>query len=40
VILFGSHADGTAGADSDIDLLVVTQDDFFLGLLGKKQNFI
>ena len=23
LILFGSHADGTAGADSDVDLLVV-----------------
>jgi predicted nucleotidyltransferase len=23
IILFGSHADGTAGADSDVDLLVV-----------------
>ncbi len=28
VILFGSHAYGDARSDSDIDLLVVTQDDF------------
>jgi uncharacterized protein len=28
VILFGSHAGGMPGADSDIDLLVVTDDDF------------
>ena len=28
VILFGSHAYGKAGPDSDIDLLVVTQDEF------------
>jgi len=27
VILFGSYADGTAGADSDVDLLVVMPDD-------------
>jgi predicted nucleotidyltransferase len=27
VILFGSHARGTAGADSDVDLLVVMQPD-------------
>ena len=28
VILFGSHAYGVPGPESDIDLLVVTQDDF------------
>lgn len=28
VILFGSYAGGAPGADSDIDLLVVTDDDF------------
>jgi len=28
VILFGSHAYGTPDADSDIDLLVVTRDEF------------
>lgn len=27
IILFGSHARGTAGADSDVDLLVVTRVD-------------
>jgi len=25
VVLFGSHAQGTAGADSDVDILVVVQ---------------
>jgi len=29
IILFGSHAYGESGPDSDIDLLVVTEDDFF-----------
>ncbi len=28
VILFGSYANGTANKDSDIDLYVVTKDDF------------
>lgn len=28
IILFGSHAYGEPGADSDVDLLVVTEDDF------------
>ncbi len=28
VLLFGSYADGTPDADSDIDLLVVTNDNF------------
>lgn len=28
IILFGSHATGEAGLDSDIDLLVVTEDEF------------
>ena len=27
IILFGSHTQGTASADSDLDLLVVTNDD-------------
>lgn len=29
VLLFGSYAYGTPNKDSDIDLLVVTQDDYF-----------
>lgn len=33
VILFGSHAYGEEGEDSDIDLMVVTNDDFM------PQNF-
>ena len=33
IILFGSHARGTAGADSDVDLLVVTRSD----LTGREQ---
>jgi len=33
IILFGSHAYGVPGKDSDIDLLVVTSDDFI------PQNF-
>jgi predicted nucleotidyltransferase len=28
IVLFGSHAKGTASADSDIDLMVVVDDDF------------
>jgi len=28
VLLFGSHASGTSGEDSDIDLMVVTKDEF------------
>ncbi len=28
ILLFGSHASGTAGEDSDIDLIVVTKDEF------------
>ncbi len=28
IVLFGSHATGTAHKDSDIDLLVVTNDDY------------
>ncbi|AQQ71518.1 putative nucleotidyltransferase [Limihaloglobus sulfuriphilus] len=28
VVLFGSFADGTPGEDSDVDLYVVTNDDF------------
>ncbi len=28
IVLFGSYADGTATEDSDIDLYVVTNDDF------------
>ncbi len=32
IILFGSHAKGTAGADSDIDLLVV------MPVLGSKRE--
>lgn len=29
IILFGSHAYGEPGPESDVDLLVVTEDDFF-----------
>jgi len=29
IILFGSHAYGTVSEDSDIDLIVVTRDEFF-----------
>ena len=29
VILFGSHAYGTASGESDIDLIVVTSDEFY-----------
>ena len=29
VILFGSYAKGTAGEESDLDIIVVTSDDFF-----------
>ena len=29
VIVFGSHAAGAPGPDSDIDLLVVTDDDLY-----------
>ncbi len=28
VLLFGSHASGTSDEDSDIDLMVVTKDEF------------
>jgi predicted nucleotidyltransferase len=28
IILFGSHAKGTANADSDIDLMIIVDDDF------------
>jgi predicted nucleotidyltransferase len=28
IILFGSHASGEPGPESDVDLLVVTEDDF------------
>ncbi len=36
VILFGSHAYGEPKPDSDIDLLVVTQDDFLPKTFAEK----
>ena len=38
VILFGSYAKGTQSDDSDIDLLVVTQDDFFFESFAQKME--
>jgi len=38
VILFGSYAYGQPGLDSDIDLLVVTQDDFLPGSFAEKNG--
>jgi uncharacterized protein len=38
VILFGSYAKGTQSADSDIDLLVVTNDDFVFESFAKKME--
>ncbi|MBD3308787.1 nucleotidyltransferase domain-containing protein [candidate division KSB3 bacterium] len=38
VILFGSYAYGEPNKDSDIDLLVVTQDDFIPQNFAEKMN--
>jgi predicted nucleotidyltransferase len=38
VILFGSYAKGTQSKDSDIDLLVVTQDDFIFESFAQKME--
>lgn len=38
VILFGSYAKGTQTADSDIDLLVVTNDTFVFESFAKKME--
>ena len=38
VILFGSHALGTQTEDSDIDLLVVTNDNFVFGSFAQKME--
>jgi len=38
VILFGSYASGTNVADSDIDLLVVTNDDFIFDSFRQKME--
>ena len=38
VVLFGSYADGTLHDDSDIDLLVVTNDDYFPETFKEKSN--
>lgn len=38
VILFGSHAYGTPDADSDIDLLVVTRDEFIPASFSAKMD--
>lgn len=38
VILFGSYAKGTQSDDSDIDLLVVTNDDFIFESFAQKME--
>ena len=38
VILFGSYAKGTQSDDSDIDLLVVTQDNFVFESFAQKME--
>lgn len=38
IILFGSHAYGEAGENSDIDLLVVTDDDFIPQSFAEKMD--
>ena len=38
VILFGSYAKGTQTADSDIDLLVVTKDNFIPASFAEKMQ--
>jgi uncharacterized protein len=39
VILFGSVARGTSGPDSDIDLLVVLDDDVPMSMLGARSVY-
>ncbi len=39
IILFGSHAYGTASEDSDIDILVVTNDDFIPQNFDERLNY-
>lgn len=39
IILFGSHANGNATEDSDIDLFVVTNDDFMPKNFEEKINY-
>ncbi len=36
ILLFGSHASGTPGEDSDIDLIVVTKDEFIPGNFNER----
>lgn len=36
IVLFGSHVRGTAGGESDIDLLVITPQDFGPGFSRRK----
>lgn len=38
VVLFGSYANGTANEDSDIDLYVVTKDDYIPQNFKEKMN--
>ncbi|WP_432823897.1 nucleotidyltransferase domain-containing protein [Trichloromonas sp.] len=38
IILFGSHAYGNPGPDSDVDLLVVTEDDFLPRNFAEKNE--
>ena len=42
VWLFGSHATGTAGQDSDVDLLAIGRDEFerTRGTVGALANFV
>ena len=40
VVLFGSLANGTAGKDSDIDLYVVTRDDFIPQNYQEKREIV
>ena len=40
VILFGSHAWGSPTKDSDIDLYVVTQDDFMPATWRQKRDIV
>ncbi len=37
IYLFGSHARGTAGADSDVDVMIVIQDTRRLGVAGLRR---
>ncbi len=39
IILFGSYAYGTPNEDSDIDILVVTQDDFMPKTFSERLEF-